>query len=72
MRAHFSRYGMRGGGKDLSVATVSGVDLTKPNGEMNWSKLMREVQNAIDVVQSDGRSPGMVQRIEIQIQRGAK
>lgn len=40
-------------------------------GTPNWTKLKREVREAIEEVAADKGSPGMVSRIDIQIQRGA-
>jgi len=69
MRIHLGRYAMRGGKQDDRHPTKSGVLLAKKNGELNLAQLVREIQEACDLVADDTGTPSMVQRIEIQIQR---
>lgn len=49
---------------------VGGVSLDGRDGGMNWAKLRREIEEAIQAVESDSGEPHLVQRIEIQIQKG--
>lgn len=65
MRIHLGRHGMRGGKPDPFGGVVGGVDLSKSGG-MNWAKLRREIEEAIEEVLNDSDTPGLVQRIEIQ------
>jgi hypothetical protein len=72
MRIHFGRYAMRGGRQDSTARVVGGVDLRGRDGRMNWTKLRREIEEAMREVEKDSGNPGMVQRLEIQIQKGVR
>lgn len=69
MKIIFGRGGLRGGKADSDASVVTSFNLTGSNGEMNWSKLKREIEKAIEEVRSDSQTPSLVSRIDIQIQR---
>ena len=70
MRINMGKYGMRGGRRDLLSQESSSVSLSGRDGGVNWSKLRREIELAMWEVSNDSGDPGLVQRIDIQIQKG--
>ena len=71
MRINIASEAMRGGQPSTDGGFRSDI-LHKKDGSLNWSLLRKFLEADIKAVEADSGSPGLVRRISIQIQKGAK